>query len=468
MTAGTPQQSPPELNRIVTDPVRPVMLSLTFPVLAEQMLSTLVGLVDTYLAGNLMEHAVEATSAVGLASYVGWLVTMLFALVGTGTTALVARAYGSDDREYANRVANQSILLACVMGAFGVAGMYFLAPRFAEWQAMRGVTFDITVRYLRIESLSYIGMAVTLVGGAAIRGAGDTRTPMKVLASVNVFNGILSYGLVHGIGPLPKMGVDGIVAGTLISRLLGGLILTIVLLKGARGLAIRLTLLRPVVEVIRRITRIGIPAAFDGAIMWTGHFLFLRIIGNMASDTATGFNPSYAAQIVVVRLEAFTYLPASAYAAACATMIGQALGANIPKRAIRSGHEGAMQCCMLTTVSGILFIVFARQICGLMHKDPDVIEIATPVLMLAGAAQPILALGMVYAGALRGAGDTLYPLIYTTCGLGLMRLPFGYFFGLTLGWGLFGAWIAVAGDMVIRMLLVATRFRRGKWVALQV
>ncbi len=468
MTAQIPQPSQPELNRIVTDPVRSVMISLTFPILTEQILSTLVGLVDTFLAGNLPIHAIEATSAVGLASYVGWLVTMLFALVGTGTTALVARAYGSGDREYGNKVANQSLLLACFMGLFGVAGMYFLAPRFAQWQAMRGVTYDITVRYLRIESLSYIGMAITLVGGAAIRGAGDTRTPMKVLASVNVFNGILSYGLVYGIGPLPKMGVDGIVTGTLISRLLGGLMLTFVLLKGARGLSIQLHLLRPMIEVIRRITRIGIPAAVDGIVMWTGHFLFLRIIGEMVSDTATGLNPSYAAQIVVVRLEAFTYLPASAYAAACATMIGQALGAHQPKRAIRSGHEGALQCCLLTTISGILFVIFARQICSLMHKDPAVIDIATPVLVLAGIAQPILALGMVYAGALRGAGDTLHPLLYTACGLGLMRLPFGYLFGLTLGWGLFGAWIAVAGDMVIRMVLVAIRFRRGKWVALKV
>ncbi len=458
----------PERNRIVTDPVRGVMLSLTFPVLMEQFLSTLVGLFDTYLAGNLPEHTVEATSAVGLASYVGWLATMLFALVGTGTTALVARAYGSGDKEYGNRVANQSLMLSVFMGAVGVAVMYFLAPRFAAWQEMRGITYDITSYYLRVESFGYIGTAITLVGGAALRGAGDTRTPMKVLAAVNVFNVILSYALVYGIGPAPEMGVNGIVAGTLCARLLGGIILTAVLLRGARGLAIRRTLLYPALDVARRIIRIGLPAAFDGAIMWTGHFLFLKIIGNMAANAATGFNPSFAAQIVVVRLEAFTYLPASAYAAACATMIGQALGANQPKRAIQSGHEGAMQCCLLTAISGVLFVVFARQICGLMHTDPDVIRIATPVLMLAGVAQPILALGMVYAGALRGAGDTLYPLLYTTIGLMFMRLPFGFLLGLTWGMGLFGAWLAVAGDMVIRMVLVFNRFRRGKWVSLRV
>ncbi|NOX58958.1 MAG: MATE family efflux transporter, partial [Planctomycetes bacterium] len=129
---------------------------------------------------------------------------------------------------------------------------------------------------------------------------------------------------------------------------------------------------------------------------------------------------------------------------------------------------GALQCALLTSISGVLFVIFARQICGLMHSDPDVVAIATPVLMLAGAAQPILAIGMVYAGSLRGAGDTVYPLIYTTIGMALMRLPFGFLLGLTFGMGLFGAWLAVVGDMIIRMILVFTRFRRGKWVTLPV
>jgi putative MATE family efflux protein len=444
------------------------MITLVLPILAEQFLFTLVGLVDTYLAGNLPEYRVEATSAVGLAAYVGWLMSMLFALVGTGTTALVARAFGGGSRDEGNWVANQSVLLSIGMGICGAIGMYLLAPNFARWQNMHGATYDITVQYLQIDAISYIGWAFTLVGGAALRGAGDMRTPMVALAVVNAFNVILSCALVYGPGPFPALGVKGIVVGTLFSRLIGGALITAVLIHGRHGLKLRIHLLKPAAAVIRRIVRIGVPAAADGAIMWTGHFLFLMIVARLSGSNNIEVNHTYAAQIVIIRLEAFTYLPASAWAAACATMIGQALGAGLPHRAKQSGHEGAFQCGLLTAVVGAMFVIFAPAFCGIVNKDPQVIATAAPVLMLAGMFQPILSSAIVYLGCLRGAGDTIYPLGFTTLGLGLIRLPLAYLLGITQGYGLFGAWIAVCGDIVFRMIMALVRFARGKWAEIRV
>jgi hypothetical protein len=204
--SDTTQPSFAGTNRIVTGPVRPVMLALVWPVLTEQFLNTLVGLIDTFLAGNLPYERVAATSAVGLAAYAGWLVSMLFALVGTGTTALVARSYGAGDRAGGNEIANQSIMMAIIMGLVGSVGMYALAPYFAGWLEMRGLTFDITVRYLRIDAFAYAVWAVSLVGAAALRGAGDMRTPLKVLALVNLLNVIISPTLVYGWGTVSVIG----------------------------------------------------------------------------------------------------------------------------------------------------------------------------------------------------------------------------------------------------------------------
>jgi MATE family multidrug resistance protein len=457
----------PRPNHIVTQPVRRVMLALVWPVLAEQFLNTLVGLVDTYLAGHLPHDQIAAaTGAVGLAAYVGWLVTMLFALVGTGTTALVARAYGAQDRRAGNHIANQSLLLAAVMGTVTVFGMLALAPKFAGWLEMRGPAFDITVRYLQVDAWGYAIWAIGLVAAAALRGAGDMRTPLKVLTIVNVLNVCLSPALVNGWGPLPELGVDGIVAGTLVSRVTGGLLLAILMLRGRVDLHVRWHLLAPQRATIVRILRIGIPAALDGAVMWAGHFLFLKIVGHI---DASGIDEhAFAAQIVVVRLEAFTYLPASAWAAACATMIGQALGANLPQRARRCGHEGVLQCGLLTAGVGLLFVLLSTPICGLMNGHPDVVALAGPILMLVGFFQPVLATTIVYIGGLRGAGDTVYPLVINACGLALIRIPGGYFFGITLGWGLFGAWIAVYIDLVVRAALSGARFARGRWVQTRV
>lgn len=463
--------APPDLaedNLVVTGPLRRVMLALALPVVAEQFLNTLVGLVDTFLAGRLPGISVPATSAVGLASYTGWLISMLFALVGTGTTALVSRAWGAADRALANRVLQQSMFLALLMGVAGSAGMYLLAPRFARWLAMEGLTAEIAVRYLRIDALSYAVWSWTLVGSAALRGAGDTRTPLKILMVVNAINVVASPALVYGVGPLAPLGVDGIVFGTVLARLLGGLIMVAILLYGRSGLKLQWRGFSVDASLLERILRIGGPAALDGAVMWSGHFLFLKLVGHIGSGAAGEANPVFAAHMIVVRLEAFTYLPANAWAAATATMIGQALGARQRERALRSGHEGALQCGLLTAVIGLTFLAFAHQLCAGMHNDPTVVSKAAPVLGMVGFFQPVLALTILYLGALRGAGDTVYPLLFTAVGLGGVRLPIALLATLWLGWGLPGAWAGVCVDLVVRLVLAHTRFRRGNWLATKV
>jgi Na+-driven multidrug efflux pump len=217
-----------------------------------------------------------------------------------------------------------------------------------------------------------------------------------------------------------------------------------------------------------RILRIGLPAAADGAIMWTGHFLFLKLIAWTGSSAGGPINYAFAAHMVVVRLEAFTYLPANAWAAACATMLGQALGAGLPQRARLVGREAALQAGCVAAVIGLGFIVFARPLCALMHEDPHVVDQAAGVLRMIGAFEPVLALTIVYMGALRGAGDTVFPLFFTAFGLALVRLPVSYLLALYLGWGLRGAWLGVSADLLVRMTLAWTRFRRGRWVATKV
>lgn len=335
--------------------VRRAVFVLAIPVLGEQLLNSLVGVVDVYLAGQL---SVDATAAIGLAAYVAWLISMLFMLVGTGTTALVARQSGEGRPEGADHFANQSMCLAAALGIGAFALVYTLAPTFARLQNMTGEMQTIVVRYLRIDASGHLFTSVTLIGAAALRGVGDMRTPLKILTVVNVANLIISYSLVFGIGPFPKMGIDGIVIGTVVGRVIGGILTLMILLEGRSGLRLRAAALRPVLASVRRILRIGLPAAIDGAVMWSGHFVFLMIIANLAEGDLRG--AYYAAHIIGVRIEAFTYLPAVAWATATATIVGQSLGASDPRRAIRAGHEAVFQCG-LATIALTAFYYFGAE-----------------------------------------------------------------------------------------------------------
>ena len=444
---------------VTTGPIRRTLLILALPVLAEQILNTLVGLVDTYLAGRISP---AATSAIGLAAYVGWLASMLLMLIGTGTTALVSRYEGSGDHDRANHFANQSLTLASILGVAVFCLMYSLAPWFAKYCRMTGESFDIAVMYLRVDAIGHMLMGPTLVGCAALRGVGNMRTPMMIFVVINVVNVLAACSLVYGWGPLPALGVNGIVWGTVIARITGAMILLAILYAGSAGVKIRRSELPILWESARRILRIGIPAAADGAIMWSGHFMFLAIISRLA-DPPLG-ETNFATHIIAMRVEAFSYLPAVAWAAATATMIGQSLGAQNARRAIRVGHEGVLQCGLLSLGIAACFFVGSRFIFEQMSADPMVQAAGVRPFRILAMFQPFLVTSIVYVGALRGAGDTRFPLLITIVGTILIRLPVGYYFGIVEQWGLLGAWMGMFADMLWRAFAASLRYARGAWI----
>jgi Na+-driven multidrug efflux pump len=193
------------------------VLLLAIPALGEQSLNFCVSLFDTWLAGQVStgEHGVGVyTTTVGIAAYISWLATLIFSLVGTGTTALVARSRGGGDFEQANRFANRSLTMAGGLGLVVYAILTLLAPLYAEMQEMQGEAYRVVVGFLRTDAFGQIFFCYCLIGSAALRGAGDMRTPMYVLGFVNVLNMIVASTLVFGLGPIEPWGIDGIVTAT--------------------------------------------------------------------------------------------------------------------------------------------------------------------------------------------------------------------------------------------------------------
>jgi putative MATE family efflux protein len=225
----------------------------------------------------------------------------------------------------------------------------------------------------------------------------------------------------------------------------------------------RLSLLLPELKLTghaaRRILRIGLPAAIDGAIMWAGHFLFLRIIHSLG-------DVSLATHMVGIRVEAITYLPAVAWGAAAATMVGQSLGNRDPDRARRAGHEAVLQCSLLGVVITTAFFFGADRIFSEMNNAPELRELGAPALRLLALFQIPLIVSIVYSSSLRGAGDTRYPLLVTVLSTFGLRLPLAWI--LSSHWGLYGAWLGMCTDMFVRSVMAAGRFVRGKWMRTEV
>lgn len=450
------------LSSLPSGPLGRQVFLLALPMLGEQLVNFMVGFVDTFLAGRV---AKEAIAAVGTGGYLSWFVTLGFALVGTGAAALVARACGGGDQRTVRRAANQALVLALLLGLLMAGLVYAVAPLLAGFLTQTAAAEAMMCRYVRIDAFGLILYSTVLVCGGMIRAAGDTRTPMVVMVLVNIINALVSAGLVFGwFGP--RLGVTGIALGTVAARSLGGLLLIILLARGLRGLRISVAGLRPDWTIIRRMLRVGLPAAGEASVMWIAQIGFIKIIAHTASGEAATVN--YAAHMIAIRMTAITYLPAAAWMTAAATLVGQYLGARRPEQSARAAHVAAVQGGLLTAGVGIAFFLLADAVYLLMTQDVAVREVGVPAFRLGAFAHPFLCMGIIYIGALRGAGDTRRTLLISLTGGILLRVPLAYLGGIALDGGLIGAWCGMWADNLAKFLLGWGVMVQGGWKRVRV
>lgn len=438
---------------------------LALPVLGEQLLVFCIDLFDVFLAGRIGS---SETSAVGLASYVGWMASLIFDLVRIGVAAAVARDWGSGRFDDANRVLARGLWLGLWLSVAVWGLLRWLAPAFAWSMDLHGETERIAVHFLRWDAYGQVCACFTLICAAALRGTGDTRTPLVVLAFTNLINVAAATGCVYGWGPLPELGVTGIVIGSITAKACGmGLMLALLTTRVTR-LSLNVREIGWQRETASRILRVGAPAALDGVLKFSGHFLFLIVIGQLPHPTREIGLIIQAAHYVGVRVEALSYLPAYAWGIASASLAGRLLGATSPDIALRTGHVAVRQFLWYPLLTTAVFYFGAEQIYHAMHKDPRVAEIGVSAFRLMALYQVPNAFLIIYFQTLIGAGDTRFPMWCSlTCSLGV-RVPVAYLCGVILEGGLFGAWIGMGADNLIRAGLMTWRYHAGRWVETKV
>jgi putative MATE family efflux protein len=451
-----------------------LVLSLAWPALVQQLLVLTVTLSDRLLAGRFQhvdaEQQVASQAAQTTAAYLGWFITSYSILVSVGSTALVARFIGAGDRRSAIHVTNQSLLLALVLGLLGSLAGVAGDATLVELLQLQGPAARFAEDYLRPLFLLLVFQVIESAGIACLVGAGDTRTGLWVLGGVAVINVPLAWAFFHGLGPLHGLGFTGIAVGTAVSHTLGALVVVTVLFRGRAGLHLRLRLLAPHPDLLRRLLRVSVPAAADSLSVAVGQLWFISIINGLgdAPEAAHG---------IALGWEALGYLSGAAFGTAAMALVGQNLGAGEPGRAARSGWTAFALGGALMTLMGGVFFVLAPQMFLLFCPDPGqeaIIKEGVPVLQLIAFAMPPLASCIIFTSALRGAGDTRVPVLFTWLGFFAVRIPLAYLLTrpyFDLGWttvpgfnlGLIGAWLAMCVDIVVRGVFFLARFASGRW-----
>lgn len=424
---------------------------LAWPAILGNLLHSTVGIVDIKIVGSLGSSAVAAVTT---GNRIFFVLQGILIAVTAGTTALVARAWGAEDRDEAERVTSASLVLtAIVAGLMAVPGLLFARELAGVFQ-LEAETLDLAATFIRWISVFNVGFAFNMCLGSALRAAGDTRTPLWVGALTNVLNIFLVYALVYGEFGFPALGIAGAAIANGSAFTLGALVFGALWLGGklVLGVGPKLALTR---RRISRLLYIGYPAGLEQAVWQGGFIVFLWIVA------LYGTAP-YAAYGIGVSILAFSFVVGIGFSIAASTLVGQQLGAQDAAGAAQSGWRAMRLSIYSMAALGFAIIVFAEQIATFMIDDPEVVRLTVVFIYCLGVVQPLMAIEFSLSGALRGAGDTRFPLITVASGL------FGARVALSAGFvwmELPVEWIfaALIGDYIVKALMLTLRFRSGRW-----
>ena len=435
------------------------IMALALPAMIENILQVLIGVVDTYFIGKI---GTEAIAGVGVTNLIMNIYIAFFLALGVGTTAIVSRNIGGDNIENANDAVKQSIIMALGIGiVFGIINFVFSKKILLVLGAEERV-LKYALPYFLSVAVPSIFLCLMLVLSSSLRGAGDTKTPMKITFVTNLINIILDYILIFGIFGFNGLGILGAGIATTISRIVGVILLLKQINNNKTKIHIKIIDKWHIDKaILKSITKIGFPAALEKLIMRFGQLVYGGMIIKIGTE-------AYAAHNIAGTIETFSYLPGMGFGIAAATLVGQNLGAKKTNEAQSIGMTSYFLATGFMVVVSAICYIFAPYLAGLFSEDLVVIDLVVKVLRIIALFQPFLSATLVITSALQGAGDTKFPMYSTFIGIWGIRVLGVYILGMKLKWGLVGVWIAYALDVTVRGIILMIRFMKGKWKEIEI
>lgn len=434
---------------------------IAWPSLLELMLTQATSMADQIMVGQIGGAAgVQGLTAVGLASMPKFLMMTLVMAMNVGTMAIIARSRGQQNRKMANRIFRQAVSLNFWLSVFLMIAGMFCSSWMIGFMGGSGIapeTLALSTTYLKIQFMGFVPLCLTMTITAALRGVGDTRTPMMYNTVANLVNLFFNYVMIYGRFGCPAMGVAGASLATVIGQTTAFAIAMISVMGKKHYLRVRLgRRVRFDMSIMRSVASIGIPSMIEQLIMRLGIILFQRVVAGLGDNM-------YATHQVVANIQSMSLMIGQAFGNASTTLMGQSLG----KRRFDMAAAYMKVTRSLGVTVGIfcslMMILFNEQFIRLYNTTPEVVAAGANLMWMIALLVPIQGDQFIVSGGLRGVGDTRYPaMVALLCTL-VVRMVMSYLMVDWLGMGIYGAWIAILADMFLRAFLMLSRYRSGKW-----
>jgi putative MATE family efflux protein len=443
---------------LVEGPLAPAVWRLAWPTMLQNLVAGLQGVVDHALVGNLLGYA--ANAGIGVAWQIFLVVIVFMASLFTGQAVLVARFAGAGDHDKVNRVVYQAFITS--VGMFAVLALigYLASPFLLMLVNAAPEVRAQALPFLRINFVFSIGMLLFFMLSAALRAAGDAKTPLRLGVTMTVLNLVLNLLLI------PRFGTAGSAMGTSIAAATVSGYALWLLFSGK--LVIRFTrelCTRPDWTVIRSLFRFGLPTGVQGIAMNIAGVLLLRFIGGLEHSAAAqaAYTISYTELFSMITWTSVGLMGAAA------TIAGQNLGAGKPERALQGVYAAARIGLLVAAIVGTMFVLIPTPLLGLFGAaDGLVSDIGRQLLRYLALSGFFISVALTFTGGLQGTGDTRSPLVITL--ISQVAIPIGL---CTVLQGMRqlqpgDIWLAILLGHFTRGALSFLRFRQGKWRSIKV
>lgn len=429
------------------------LLTLTWPIFLEVFLFMFMGIADTFMLSALSDNAV---AGVGAANQYLTIAILVLEVVGNGAAIVVAQYLGSRRYHEAAKISALAVTLNLILGIFISILFLIFSKHMMVAMNLQGDVLDYATKYLGIVGGAIFLQAIINSLAAIIRVHGWTKQAMYVSLGMNIIHIIGNYILIFGKFGAPALGVQGAAISSVGSRFIALLVFFWLLYRVLNvevKFAYYINLSK---EYIFKILKIGVPSAFEQVMYQGCQLIFLFYITFLGSE-------AIAARQYANNISMFTYLFAIAVGMGTSIIVGRLVGANEKSEAYDRVWYSVRWSLTISLVMVILVILFREPLIKLFTNDPDVIAIATTVLIFGLFLESGRSINIVLVNSLRAAGDAKFPLLIGAFSMVMMSLPLGYFLVFTMDLGLVGVWIAIAADEWVRATVFFFRWRSRKW-----
>jgi putative MATE family efflux protein len=431
---------------------------LAVPAILNSFLQTLVFVVDRIMLGH---HGEATLAAMQIGGTLEWSIWSVFVAFEVGTVARVGRLVGAGDREGARRVVWLSLGLAAGLGtllALATPLVLHALPHLGDRvsPAARGAA----AAYLGVTLAASPACFIAATSIASLQAGGDTRTPLAIGVVANVIHIATNRVLILGAFGVPALGARGAGISTAITFAIEAVLATAALTSLRRPVSLRRpppSATTPSAATIKdeswELVRIGGPAFVERVLYHLGYLAYVLLVTRLG-DTAMAANQS------LISIESMCFLSGDGFGVAGAALVAQKLGAKKVEEAHEAASIAARYAVVTLTTCGLVALAMRSLILPLFSNDVAVIAAGSGAMPVLALAQPFMAIGIVLAASLRGAGRTRHALGVSFTGVVFVRLAATWLFAFGAGLGLTGVWLGSTTDWMVRTVLLLSLFRR--------